>query len=127
MSRKNVLAPTTALASAQSLGASFNTNATIIDYMDNCSYQINATTSDAVGTFKVQASLDYEAGNSLNNARTGNWVDLTLSGTPSLSSANDNIIINLNQVPFRAIRLVYTRTSGTGTVDIYVMNKSIGA
>lgn len=99
----------------------------MIDYMDNCSYQINVTTSDAVGTFSVQASLDYWPGNADIVARTGNWVTLTLSEVPTLASASDTIMINLNQLPFRAIRLVYTRTSGTGTAEIFVMNKNVGA
>jgi hypothetical protein len=126
MSRKNVnIYP---LALSQSLGASFTTAPTLIKYMDNCAYQINATTSDAIGTFAVEASLDYatnEVTNLVTNA--GNWIALTLAGgTPSLASANDNIMINLNELPFNAIRLVYTRTSGTGTMSVYIMTKQMG-
>lgn len=116
------------LEDAHSLGASFQTAPTLVKYLDNCAYQINATTSSAAGTFAVQASLDYaieEPTNKVTN--TGTWIDLTLAGgVPTLASANDQIIINLNQLPFNAIRLAYTRVSGTGTADIYVMTKAIG-
>lgn len=125
-SRKNVLAPVQ-IGTAQSLAASFNSPATIIDYLDNAAYQINVTTTNSTGSFSVQASLDYEQGNGLENARTGNWVTLTLGGgTPSVSGANDNIMIYLNQLPYRAIRLAYTSTvAGTGTANIFVMSKMV--
>lgn len=116
------------VAPAQSLGATFTTAPTLIKYGDNVAYQINAVTSNAVGTFSVQASLDYKISEPTNSVENpGNWIDLTLAGgTPFLASANMLIMINLNQLPFNAIRLVYTRTSGTGTADVYIMTKQIG-
>lgn len=126
MSRKNVLSPQR-LTAAQSLSASFNSTATLIPFMDNCAYQINATTSDAVGTFAVQGSVDYVPATANSPGNTGNWVDLSLGGgTPTLASANDSLIINLMQVPFNALRLAYTRTSGTGTAELWVMSKQVG-
>jgi hypothetical protein len=126
MARKDVLFYQ--LAAAQSLGASFHTSPTLVKFLDNCSYQINATTANAVGTFSVQASLDYQIDETTNTVvNPGNWIDLTLAGgVPTLASANDQIIINLNQLPFKAIRLAYTRTSGTGTAAIYLNAKQIG-
>lgn len=126
MARKDVLAPVV-LESAKSLGASFTTSPTLISFLDNVCYQVNVTTSNAVGTFYVEASLDYQPTDAVNGpANAGNWVALTLSATPTLASANDTIMINLNQLPFKAVRLGYTRTSGTGTAVIYIMAKQIG-
>lgn len=125
MARKNVLLPQ--LLQSTSLGASFNSSPTIISYADNIGYQINATTSDAVGTFAVQGSVDYQPRTSDNPGVAGNWVNLSLGGgTPTLASANDSIIINLSMLPFNAVRVAYTRTSGTGTAVIYVMHKQVG-
>lgn len=127
MGRKDIIVYK--LVSAQSLAATFNSSPTVINYMDNCSYQINVTTSNSQGTFSVQASNDYkkdEPSQIVTNA--GTWVDLTLSGTPTVAAANDSIIINLNQLPFTAIRLHYTSTiAGTGTADIYITDKVVGA
>lgn len=127
MARKNIVVHR--LVSAQSLAASFNSEVTVIRYLDNLSYQINITTSNSTGTFKVQGSNDYavsEPGTQVTNS--GTWVDLTLGGgTPSVAAANDSILINMNQLPFTAIRLVYTAgTAGTGTCAIYVVGKQIG-
>lgn len=124
-STKNVLKPVK-IASAQSLAASFNSTPTMIDFLDNVAYQINITTTDSTGTFAVQASLDYQPGSANLPAITGNWVALTLSGSPSVAAANDNIAIALTQLPYRALRLSYTAgTAGTGVCDIYVSAKVI--
>lgn len=126
-SRKNVLSPQL-IESAHSLAASFNSAPTVIDYLDNCAYQVNITTTNSTGTIAVQGSLDYvPANNGAQVANTGTWVDLTLGGgTPTVGAANDSILINLQQVPFHAVRLVYTSTvAGTGTANIYVMAKMI--
>lgn len=127
MARKDALR--TPVALVQSLAASFVTAPTYVKYLDNCSYQINVTTSDSVGTFTLQASNDIGySGDSAAAPLAGTWVDLTLGGgTPSVSAANDVIMIDMNQLPFQAIRLKYTAgTPGTGTCDIWIAGKQIG-
>lgn len=129
--RKNVLLPTLPVATTQSLATSFTSPITTITYQDNVAYQINITTSNSTGTFAVQASLDYIApGPQGSGGRAGNWITLPLSGAnpPTVAAANDNILINLNNLPFNAVRLVYTSTiAGTGTADIFIMTKAMGA
>lgn len=127
MARKNVLAAQTPIASNQSLAVTFTSAPTVIAFMDNISYQIDVTTTNSTGSFKVQASLDYVPADGIQTGRAGHWVDLVLSGTPSVAAANDDINISFNQMPFQAIRLIYTPTvAGTGTCTIYVMGKQIG-
>lgn len=125
MARKNTL-NRHPVATAQSLGTSFTTDPTTISYLDNISYQIDATTSDAIGTFVVQGSIDYVPAQPNETPNAGHWVDMTLSGSPTLASANDDILIDMNQVPFTAVRLQYTRTSGTGAVTVIINAKQIG-
>ena len=56
----------------------------------------------------------------------GNWSDLVLSGVPTLIGASDTILINLNQVPFKALRIKYnSTTAGSGTCDIYIEAKGL--
>lgn len=117
------------LLTSQTLAASFNSPATLIKNGDNIAYQIKVTTTNSTGTWSVQASLNYdvnEVGTGIVNS--GDWVDLTLAGgVPSVNAANDVIMINLNQLPFNAVRLAYTSTiAGTGTCNVYVMTKQIG-
>lgn len=128
MARKNILRHQ--LVASQSLASSFNSTPTVIAYLDNCSYQINITTTNSTGTFGVQGSVDYQEAtpNQLGNA--GHWIDLPLGGSaaaPVAAAANDSILINLNQVPFNALRITYTSTiAGTGTAELWLLDKQIG-
>jgi hypothetical protein len=126
---KNSLAVTTAgVAIPFPLTASFISPVTNIEWGDSVSYEIIATTVDSIGTFSVQVSNDYTI--VLNNevANPGNWVTLTLSGTPTLAALDINIGIALRDIPYTAVRLAYTSTTaGTGTALIYVTSKQSGA
>lgn len=128
MSRKNSLVTT--LAVSQSLATSFNSAPTVVRFLDNCSYQINVFTTNSIGTFQVQVSNDYyvsEANDSV-VTNSGSWAALTLAGgVPTINAANDTIVINLNQLPFYAVRLSYISTTpGTGTCAMYISDKAIG-
>lgn len=126
MSRKNTLEPVR-LSTAQSLAANFNSAATLINYLDNVAYQINVTTTNSTGTVVVEVSSDYVPTNDpLHKANSGIWAALTLDGTPTVAAANDSIVISLNQLPYKAIRLAYSSSiAGTGTADIYITAKAV--
>lgn len=128
MSRKLVLLPS-AVATAQSLATAFTTTPTVLSYQDNVAYQINVTTSDSEGAFEVQASMDYvPSGTGSVPPNAGTWATLTMDGTPTAAAANDVIAVSLNQVPFKALRISYTPTvAGTGTCDILIMARTVGA
>jgi len=131
LARKNVLTPFKLNGNTpQSLSADFTSPVTTITYGDNIAYQINITTSNSTGTFSVQGSVDYQVDGPTGTViNTGHWVDLILGGVgvPTVSAANDTILIDMNQVPFNALRLSYTHnTAGTGTCDMYIMAKMIG-
>lgn len=118
------------IASNQSLAASFTSEVTTIQWLDNISYQINIDTSNSEGTFVVEASLDYVPANNVQNAQAnaGNWFALQLSGgTPAVEGQDDVIGIDLNQLPYRAIRLRYISTvAGTGTCNIFINCRQLG-
>lgn len=125
MARKNTLKYPILIA--QSLTASFISPVTFIRNTDNVSYQINVMTTDSVGNFQVQVSDDYALNEANIVTNPGNWVTLTLSGTPTVNASNDFIGISLNQLPYDAIRLLYTSiTPGTGTCDVVITSKQLG-
>lgn len=126
MSRKNTL-NYTLFPTPQSMAASFTSPATFIRNTDNVSYQIDITTTNSIGSFSVQVSNDYMVGPDNTVTNPGTWLTLTLSGTPIASGANDIIGISLNQLPYDAIRLVYTSsTAGTGTLTAILTSKQLG-
>lgn len=131
MSAKNALVtqlPSSPTSFVFSLSTAFTSPITVVRNLDNCSYQINVTTTDSSGTFQVQVSNDYYVEPNTNVVvNPGNWVTLTLSAVPTVAATNTVATINLNQLPFYAIKLVYTpTTAGTGTCTIYVSDKRLG-
>jgi hypothetical protein len=97
----------------QSMGATFQSPSTNILYTDRVGYQISFTTSDAIGTFSVEVSNDESV-----------WVALTLSTPITAASANDDAFIDV-ETAAKFVRLVYTRSSGTGTLQAHMTAKSI--
>lgn len=130
MARKNVLIHELRVNGSTniSLAADFISEPTVITYMDNISFQINIDTSNSVGTFTIQGSDDYDVSNpGTGVVNPGNWVDLPLSGSPNANAADDSILIDMSQVPFVALRLVYdSSVAGTGTANAYIVSKQIG-
>ena len=64
-------------------------------YLDNVGIQVSWTSTDAVGTIAVEASINWDP-----HLQTGDFVPLTFD--PALSQPNSDdgsFLINLNQLP----------------------------
>jgi hypothetical protein len=102
------------LKTDDTLASNFNSDPLYMDKMVGGSIEAVITSSDAIGTFKIQTSN--------NNV---DWVDYP-SSSDSIASANKNIMWNIAEVYFRYMRVVYTRTGGGGAgtlCNIYVILK----
>lgn len=121
---KNYLSPFQAMQTSQDMSqATLTSNVIDIRYLDDIAIQL-IFTGTPTGTFAVQGSLNYSS-TPLAPAVSGTWTSLVLSPSPVASGAADNILINLVQLAFPYIRIVYTKTGGTGTLSAYVSGKSI--
>jgi hypothetical protein len=122
---KNVLKPV-ALVSAGDMSGNITSDAINIQFLDSVSMQL-AFTGNPTGTFAVQGSLDYYASPADPDAVLvpGTWTSLTLSPVPVAAGSADNILIDMYGLSFPYIRLVYTSTSGSGTLTANVSGKSI--
>lgn len=88
---------------------------TFLDKIDNLTYQVSWTSSTAVGTISVQGSADGI-----------NFIDLTFNPTLTQPASNNgSYLINLALIPFMYVRLKYTRSSGTGTMAVYLNAKGV--
>jgi hypothetical protein len=106
-----------------------------IQFMDNVGVQLNFSGSP-VGTFQVQVSADYafdEIGN-VTVENSGNWTPVTLSyllggtltfATSVPTSQGSPIYLDLNQLSAPWLRVVYTNSSGSGTLNCFVTGKEI--
>lgn len=113
MSRKNVLTPYQIFTSGSMASTNTLTSADIdVSYLDNVAIQV-VWTGTPNGSFDVKGSVDSTTFTSLGIA------DLDVSG------AAGNHLINLNNVPFKKLRVTYTNTSSTGTLNGYVMAKEV--
>jgi hypothetical protein len=124
-STRGYLKPYIIIPAGTSLGANITSAVTSINYLDNVAIQINCVTSDAIGTFDVEGSLDYAVDTLGNVTNSGIWIPITLAVAPTLAGVNLDILLDLNQLSFPYIRVTYARTSGTGTCVAYVSAKQV--
>ena len=96
---------------------------TIIQKLSLLSYSCVWSGTSPSGTISVETSNDYSkaADGSVSNA--GNWVTVPLSSTPLVSGNSGAGIIDLGTLSAYAIRLKYTHSSGTGTLNVTITGK----
>lgn len=96
---------------------------TIMDQLIMISYSIVWTGSSPLGNISVQVSDDYSVtpGGTVNNP--GTWNTLPLSAPTPVSGSSGNGFIDIDAHAGYAIRLVYARVSGTGSMSAIVMGK----
>lgn len=117
---------------AQSMGASITSAVTVIQKLSMPSYSYSWTGSTPVGALSIEVSNDY-AQNSDGSVKTaGTWTALYVvigGGDPTPVNSipiTGNTGTGFVDVPITgafAIRTVYTRTSGTGTLTCILAAK----
>jgi hypothetical protein len=112
MALKNIIKPYHLMTDGDMSG-NLTSNSVDVTYTDNVGIQLNFT-GNPVGTFAVEGTIDESS-----------WSELSFSSTPSAAGSADTHLLNLNQIPYKKIRVTYTRTSGTGTLNVYVMSKGL--
>ena len=124
MSRKSVIQPYK-LDSAKSFGASFTSSTVDVKNLDAIAFQYSWTgATSPTGTFKIQGTIDGT-----------NWADLTTTLAAG-ATATGGLIQMVGPVlsPTASqllcvskVRVSYTFTSGSGSCDVWVYAKVIGA
>jgi len=111
---------------AVTISTTQSSTATNVLNLDNASIQVIWSGGGTpVGTLTVEATNVDPDLPSFDS--TADYVTLTLSGTIAVSGNSGNHSIILEEMPFYAIRLTYTSTSGTATMSAYLSSKTIGA
>ena len=122
-STKNVLRKWDAIV-AGSMATNITSPVTNVQFLDNICIQLNFT-GTPTGTFSVEVSVDHEQDSQGAVTQAGNWVALPLEPTPVAAGSADQIILDLNQISQPWIRVIYTATSGTGSLDMIISAKMI--
>lgn len=114
--------------SSGDMSGSVTSPAQAIQPMDNVGIQVNVASGSATGVFDVQVSADYAplgpAGSTLPSS--GNWISLGAPYTAAITSGNPtSVYFDLNQLSSQYVRIVYTRSSGTGVFDAFIVAKAL--
>ncbi len=75
------------------------------------------------GTFKLQVSTTHKQDAQGNIITEGTWTDYT--GSSQAIVAAGDFAWNLSTTPYPFVRLVYTRSSGTGTLNVTINGKGV--
>lgn len=106
-----------------SMAGNITSAVTVIQKLSLVSYAVSWTGTSPVGSMDVQVSNDYAQNVDGSVANAGNWSSIPLSSTPSISGNSNNGFIDIDANAGYAIRIVYTRVSGTGTMNVIVSGK----
>lgn len=112
------------IITAQSMATTITSSAVEIENQDNIGIQLHWI-GTPTGAFSIQISSNHLEDSQHNVITAGNWVTLTLSPAITASGSADDAYIDLNQISALYMRIVYTATSGAGTLDAYVVAKGV--
>jgi hypothetical protein len=128
MSTRTHLAPYAVLNSANMTLTL--TGTTILKSLSVVSYDIAWTGSSPVGTITVQLSNSYRQNSDGSVANAGNWTNIpfqnntgTIVQSIAVSGNSGSAFIDIRVSGAEAIRIVYTPTSGTGSLTVVISGK----
>lgn len=123
MSSRTQLGPHLVITNGDMSQASIISEVTIIQKLSLASYGVSWAGSSPVGVITVEVSNDYSLNPDGSENNAGTWNALPLSGTAAVSGNTGNGFIDIDAQAGYALRLVYTRTSGTGSLQATVVGK----
>lgn len=126
---KNTLSNFKIVSAGDQSQTTVTSSVTNIQYLDDIGIQVNILTGTASGTFDVQISGDHKEVNG-NVTVAGTWNKLGTPYTATLTSgvfsdSTASVYFDLFGLSASYIRLLYTKSSGTGTFDAFIVGKSI--
>ncbi|MES2347881.1 MAG: hypothetical protein V4641_09970 [Pseudomonadota bacterium] len=128
MSTRTTLRPNTVISAGDMSAATVTSTATILQSITSLNYAVTWSGTTPIGVLAVQASDDYKAdGGTVLNAGTWNVVPLNLAGASvtsiPITGNTGNGMIDIDGIAAYAVRLLYTKTSGVGTLVAVVTGK----
>lgn len=120
----NVLLPEHFLVAGDMSLSSITSSAIETKYQDNIGIQLNWT-GTPTGTFDFQVSMDHSQDINGNIKVAGTWVSLPVNPIVAPAGGASSAYVDFNQLSTPYIRVVYTRTSGSGTLQGYTIAKGV--
>lgn len=129
MSTRTTFRPKSVITNGDMSAATITSDPTILQSLSLVSYAVSWSGTAPVGTLAVQVSDDYslDSTGTVSNAGTWNTVTLNIAGVPTSSIAitgnTGKGYIEVGPTAAYAVRLLYTKTSGTGTFQATINAK----
>lgn len=105
------------------MSASITSEVTVITNVTMVSYSVSWTGTSPSGVVTIEVSNDYSKNAAGQVQNAGTWTELPLSAACVVSGNSGNGMIELTDIPAFAIRLKYTRASGSGTMQAIIVAK----
>ncbi len=122
MSTRTAIRPY-AVIDGESMGASITGAPTVLQSISNFSYDITWTGTSPVGTVSLQVSNTYAIGPDGTESVAGTWTSVpveinstSVATTVAVSGSTGDIFMDIQKHTAYAVRIIYTRVSGTGTM-----------
>src|ERR1700732_1031547 len=124
MASRPIFSPYPVIVNA-SMAGTVTSAVTIIQNLSLLGYDISWSggSGSTAGTFKVQVSNTYSQKADGTVAVAGNWTTLTLSNVPTVATSSGNGYIDVDTISAFAMRLVYTPSGGSGTLNATICGK----
>lgn len=129
MSTRTTFRPKSVITNGDMSATSITSDVTVLQSLTRLSYAAKWTGTTPIGTIAVQVSNDYSlnADGTVNNAGTWNTLTVEYNGTlvtsVPVTGNTGNGFIDVEATAAYAARLVYTKTSGTGTLNVTINAK----
>ena len=90
--------------------------------IDNIGIEIISSGTGITGTLSFEASNDYDPIRGI----AGNWFAVTANPAPAAPSGTGGVTTGVfNQYPYAWLRMKYTRSAGSGSLDAIAVGKEI--
>ncbi len=129
MSTRTFLKPYSVITNGDMSATSITSAVTIMQSISGVSYQLSWSGSTPIGSVALQFSNDYSLNpdGTVNNSGTWTTATINVAGFPvssaPVSGNTGSGVIDVDRTNTYASRLVYTKASGTGTLQAVIMGK----
>jgi len=119
----NLLLPVHVIT-AGDMSGSLTSQVVEVKNQDNVGFQLHWT-GTPTGTFSFQVSSDYFQDINGNVVNAGHWITLPVTPAITASGSGDDAYVDLVQISAMYARVVYTSSSGAGTLDAIAVAKGV--
>lgn len=129
MSTRTTLRPHAVITAGDMSAATITSEATVLQSITKFSYEVSWTGTSPVGTLALQISNSYALSSTGAIATAGTWISVPLDASGSevssipISGNTGNGFIDVTVQAGYACRLLYTKTSGTGSLTAIINGK----